>query len=149
VVRLPQVHDTKKQGLISPYIANARAKGSCGYIGEGANRWPAGNRGDAAVLYRLALEKGEAGAAYSAVGDEGVSTRAIAEALGARLGLPTASIAPDEAMAQFGWIGMLASVDMPASSQLTQQRLGWRPSHPGLLEDIATAPSLSGQALTA
>ena len=143
VIRLPPItHQDGDGGFLGPLVATAKEKGKAGYIGDGANRWPAGNRADAAVLYRLALEKGEPGAAYHAVGDEGVPAREIAGAIGKRLGLPVEAVAPDEAMAHFGWLGMFASVDMPATSRITQERLGWKPTHTGLIEDIATGTQL-------
>ncbi|WP_157220176.1 SDR family oxidoreductase [Flavisphingomonas formosensis] len=136
VVRLPQVHDTRRQGLISYAIAIARAKGVSAYIGDGGNRWPAAHRLDTARLYRLALEKAEPGAIYHAVAEEGVSLRAIAETIGQRLALPVASLAPDEAEAHFGWLAAFAERDLPASSALTQQRLDWQPTGPGLIADL-------------
>jgi nucleoside-diphosphate-sugar epimerase len=145
VIRLPPItYDSGEGGFLPMLVAIAREKGVAAYIGDGANRWPAGHRLDAAHLYRLALEKGELGAAYHAVGDEGVPTREIAAAIGRRLGQQTASLNAEEAVNHFGWLGMFASIDMPASSQLTQQRLGWRPTHPRLIEDINTAASLAG-----
>ena len=123
----------------------AKATGKAAYVGDGAHRWPAGNRADAAVLYRLVLEQGEPGAAYHAVGDEGVPARDIAGAIGKRLSLPVESVAsPKSAMAHFGWLGMFASIDMPASSRITQEALGWKPTHTGLIEDIATGSQLGG-----
>ncbi len=145
VIRLPPItHDSGGGGFLPPLVTVAREKGVAAYIGDGANRWPAGHRLDAAHLYRLALEKGEPGAAYHAVGDEGLPSREIAGAIGKRLGLPTASISAEDAVNHFGWIGMFAGIDMPASSHLTQQRLGWRPTHEGLIEDIDTAAALAG-----
>jgi nucleoside-diphosphate-sugar epimerase len=144
VIRLPPItHDSGSGGFLPMLVGAARDKGVAAYLGDGANRWPAGHRLDAAHLYRLALEKGEPGAAYHAVGDEGLPTREIASAIGRRLGLPTASLSPEDAVTHFGWLGMFAGIDMPASSQLTQQRLGWRPTHTRLLEDIDTAPVLA------
>jgi nucleoside-diphosphate-sugar epimerase len=136
VVRLPQVHDTAKQGLITPVIEMYRAKGACAYVGDGLNRWPAAYVLDVARLYRLAIEKAERGAKYHAVAEEGVSMRDIAEALGRRLKLPVKSIAPEEAPAFFGWLGMFAGLDMPASSAQTRRRLGWEPTGPGLIADL-------------
>ena len=145
VIRLPPItHDSGGGGFLPPLVTVAREKGVAAYIGDGANRWPAGHRLDAAHLYRLALEKGEPGAAYHAVGDEGLPSREIAGAIGKRLGLPTASISAEDAVNHFGWIGMFAGIDMPASSHLTQQRLGWRPTHEGLVEDIGAAAALAG-----
>lgn len=137
VVRLPQVHDTVKQGFVSPLIDVARAKRISGYVGDGTQRWSAGHVSDVARLYRLALEKGEAGARYNAVGEEGIAARAIAEAIGRGLKVPVVSVAPSEAGSHFGFIGAFAGVDMSASSTLTQARLGWTPTGPGLLEDLA------------
>lgn len=139
VMRLPQVHDPLKQGLISPLIAIAREKGAVAYVGEGRNRWPAGHLSDVVRLYRLAIEKAQRGARYHAVGEEGVSSRDIAESLGRGLKLPVVSITPEQAQAQFGWMAMFVGMDMPASSALTQARLGWRPTGPSLISDLDQA----------
>jgi nucleoside-diphosphate-sugar epimerase len=136
VVRLPQVHDTVKQGLITYAVALAREKGVSAYIGEGLNRWPAAHVLDVARLYRLALEKHEAGSRYNAVAEEGISMREIAEVTGRGLKLPVVSLSPEEAPAHFGWLAMFAGFDMPASSAQTQQRLGWHPTGPGLIADL-------------
>jgi nucleoside-diphosphate-sugar epimerase len=136
VIRLPQVHDTEKQGLVSYAIEAAREKGVSAYVGDGANRWPAAHQLDTARLYRLALERAEPSARYHAVAEEGVSMRDIAEVLAERLGLPAVSIAPEEAGAHFGWLAMFASLDVPASSRLTCERLGWTPTGPGLIADL-------------
>jgi nucleoside-diphosphate-sugar epimerase len=136
VVRLPQVHDTAKQGLITPAIEMYRAKGVCAYIGDGHNRWPAAYVLDVARLYRLAIEKAEPNAKYHAVAEEGVTMRDIAEAIGRRLKLPVKSIAPEEAQAFFGWLTMFAGHDMPASSAQTRTKLGWQPTGPGLIADL-------------
>ena len=137
VVRLPQVHDTLKQGLVTVAIAIAREKGRAAYIGEGANRWAACHLLDAAPVYRLALEKGTPGARYHAVSEEGVSARAVAEALSRGLKIPVVSLSPEEAGEHFGWFALFAGMDIPASSALTQQRLGWRPIQmAGLIEDL-------------
>jgi nucleoside-diphosphate-sugar epimerase len=136
IVRLPQVHDTAKQGLISPAIELYRQRGACAYLGDGRNRWAAAHVLDVARLYRLALERAEPNAKYHAVGEEGVSMRDIAEAVGRRLDLPVRSIGPEEAPAFFGWLAMFAGHDMPASSARTQARLGWRPTGPGLIADL-------------
>ena len=135
-VRLPQVHDTEKQGLISPAIGIARAKGTSAYVGEGANRWPAAHVSDVARLYRLALEHHAAGARWHAVAEEGVPMRDIAEVIGAGLGVPVRSLPAEEAMEHFGWLGPFAGADMPASSAVTRERLGWRPTGPGIIEDL-------------
>ncbi|HUA83420.1 MAG TPA: SDR family oxidoreductase [Bryobacteraceae bacterium] len=136
VVRLPQVHDTVKQGLITYAVQVAREKRASAYIGEGLNRWPAAHVLDVAHLYRLALEKHEAGSRYNAVAEEGVSMREIAEVIGRGLKVPVVSVSQDEAPAHFGWLAMFAGFDMPASSAQTRQRLGWRPIGPGLIADL-------------
>src|SRR5579872_2287846 len=136
VVRLPQVHDTAKQGFVTPVIAMYREKGVCAYIGDGRNRWPAAYVLDVARLYRLAIEKAEPNAKYHAAAEEGVPMRDIAEAIGGRLQLPVKSIAPDEAPAFFGWLARFAGLDMPASSAQTRKKLGWEPKGPGLIADL-------------
>jgi nucleoside-diphosphate-sugar epimerase len=136
VVRLPQVHDTVKQGLITYAVQVAREKGSSAYIGEGINRWPAANVLDVARLYRLALEKREPGSRYNAVAEEGVSMREIAEVIGKGLKVPVVSLSQQEAQAHFGWLAMFVSYDMPASSAQTRQRLGWRATGPRLIADL-------------
>jgi nucleoside-diphosphate-sugar epimerase len=136
VVRLPQVHDTVKQGLVSYAIAVAREKGVSAYVGEGLNRWSAVHVLDAARLYRLALEKHEAGGRYHAVAEEGVRMRDIAETIGRGLQVPMKSLSPEEAAAHFGWLGMFLSHDLQASSAQTQKKLGWYPTGPGLIADL-------------
>ena len=136
VVRLPQVHDTEKQGLITPLVGISRAKGVSAYVGAGANRWPAAHVDDVARLYRLALERHETGARYHAVAEEGVPVRRIAEVLGAGLGVRTVSLSPEEAADHFGWLAPFAGLDLPASSAWTRQRLAWEPSGPGLIADL-------------
>jgi nucleoside-diphosphate-sugar epimerase len=136
VVRLPQVHDTVKQGLITYAVQVAREKRASAYIGEGLNRWPAAHVLDVAHLYRLALEKHEAGSRYNAVAEEGVSMREIAEVIGRGLKVPVVSLSQEEAQAHFGWLAMFAGFDMPASSAQTRQQLGWRPTGPGLIADL-------------
>jgi nucleoside-diphosphate-sugar epimerase len=139
VMRLPQVHDPVRQGLVTYLIAVAREKGVSAYVGDGLNRWPAVHRLDAAHLYRLALEKGSAGARYNAVAEEGVPLREIAEAIGRGLNVPVVAKSPEQAGEHFGWLGMLMGFDVPASSALTQERLGWRPTGPGLISDLDQA----------
>ncbi|ODP35528.1 SDR family oxidoreductase [Pandoraea sp. ISTKB] len=139
VMRLPQVHNPLRQGLITPLIAIAREKGVVAYVGDGENRWPAGHLSDVARCYRLALEAGVRGARYHAVGEEGISSREIAEALGRGLNLPVVSLTPEQAPAHFGWMGIFVGLDMWASSALTQARLGWRPSGPTLIADLNEA----------
>ena len=136
VMRLPQVHDTRRQGLVSPLVELARAKGVSAYVGDGANRWPAAHVIDVARLYRLAIEQGKPGERFHAVGEEGVPARDIATALGEGLGIPVVSVAPDKAAEHFGWLGMFAGLDMTASSAWTRKRLGWWPDGPGLIADL-------------
>lgn len=136
VVRLPQVHDTVKQGLITPLVAIARQKGAVAYLGEGRNRFPAAHVTDVARLYRLALEKHQKGARYNAVAEDGIPIRAIAEILGKGLGLPVKSIAPEEVQDYFGWMALFAGMDLWASGAQTQERLDWHPTGPGLIADL-------------
>jgi nucleoside-diphosphate-sugar epimerase len=137
VVRLPQVHNTEKQGLVTPAIALAREKAVAAYLGDGLNRWPAVHVLDAAPVYRLALEKGPNRARYHAVAEEGVTAREIAEAIGRGLKIPVVSMSPEEAAGHFGWMAFFAGMDMPASSALTQARLGWHPTQKaGMIEDL-------------
>ena len=136
VVRLPQVHDTVTQGLVTYVSAIFREKGECAYVGDGLNRWPAAHVLDVARLYRLAIERAEPNARYHAVAEEGVPMRDIVSAAGRRLKLPVKSIATDEARAFFGWLAMFAGVDMPASSAQTRKKLAWEPTGPGLIADI-------------
>lgn len=136
IVRLAQIHDTHKQGLV-PYItAVAREKGVSAYIGEGSNRWPATHVSDTALLYRLAFEKAEPGAIYHAVDEEGVSMKAIAEALGRGLKVPVISITPEETEAHFGWLARFAGHDMPSSSAITRRKLNWNPTGADLITDL-------------
>lgn len=136
VMRLPQVHDTRSQGRIRWHIQIAREQGRVAYVGEGRNRVPAVHVSDAARLFRRALEKGEAGARYHAVAEEGVTLREIAEAIGTRLRLPVESITPEEAPDYYGWLAQLATLDLPASGAMTQQQLDWVPTGPDLLTDL-------------
>lgn len=136
VVRLPQVHDTTRQGLISYAVQIAREKSASAYIGEGLNRWPAAHVLDVARLYRLALEKREARSRYNAVAEEGIPMREVAEVIGRGLKVPVVSLSPQEARAHFGWLAMFAGVDMPASSAQTRERLGWHPTGPGMIADL-------------
>ena len=137
VVRLPQVHDRDKAGLVSFLIALAREKGVSAYVGEGRNRWSAVHRLDVPPVYRLALEQAPAGATYHAVSEEGVALRDISQAIGRGLNLPVVSKAGNDVASHFGWMTGFASMDGPASSALTQQRLGWRPTQStGLLADL-------------
>jgi len=136
VMRLPQVHDTVKQGLVTPLIEVARAKGVSAYVGGGLSRFPAAHVLDVARLYRLAIEKCEPGARYHAVDEEGVAARDIAQAIGDGLGVPVKSISPNEAADHFGWLGAFVGLDMLSSSEWTRKVLGWEPSGPSLLDDL-------------
>jgi nucleoside-diphosphate-sugar epimerase len=136
VIRLPQVHDPEKQGLVTSAIALAREKGVSAYVGDGMNRWAAVHRLDAARLYRLVLENGSAGGRYHAVAEEGVPTRDIGEAVGRRVRVPVVSKSPEEAAEHFGWLAAFVGIDLAASSAKTQAQLGWRPTGPGLIADL-------------
>jgi nucleoside-diphosphate-sugar epimerase len=136
VVRLPQVHDTRKQGLVPYLLSIARQKGVSAYIGDGSNLWPAAHVSDVARLYRLAFEKAERGAIYHAVDEQGVSMKAIVEAHARGLNVPVISIKPEEAEAHFGWMARFAGHDMPSSGALTQKKLNWKPTGPGLIADL-------------
>jgi nucleoside-diphosphate-sugar epimerase len=137
VIRLsPSVHGDGDHGFVPTLINIAREKGVSAYIGEGRNRWTAVHRLDAARLYRLALEKGSAGARYHGVAEEGIAFRDIAEVIGRRLNIPVVSKSPEEAANHFGWFAPFAGIDCPASSKLTRERLGWRPVKPFLLTDL-------------
>jgi nucleoside-diphosphate-sugar epimerase len=137
VVRLAaSVHDAGDHGFVPYLIGLARQKGEAAYLGEGLNRWPAVHRLDAARLFRLAVEQGQAGARYHGVGDEGIAFRDLATIIGRHLGVPVVSKSAEEAADYFGWMARFAGLDMAASSALTQQWLGWQPTHVGLLADL-------------
>jgi nucleoside-diphosphate-sugar epimerase len=136
IVRLPQVHDTVKQGLITYAIHVAREKGVSAYVGDGLNRWPAAHRLDTARLYRLALEKAGAGDTFHAVAEVGVPVRDIARAIGRGLHVPVVSLAPEESSKHFGWLAAFVGRDVPASSAHTREKLGWNPTGPGLISDL-------------
>lgn len=136
VVRLSQVHNPLKQGLITPLIELARQKGVSAYVGDGENRWSAVPLDDAARLYLLALEKNVAGSRYHAVAEEGVSMRTLAETLGRVLKLPVVRLEAEQAAEHFGWMGAFVNHDMSASSALTRARLNWQPLGPALVTDL-------------
>jgi nucleoside-diphosphate-sugar epimerase len=132
----PTVHGAGDHGFIAVIAAVARDKGVSGYPGDGANRWAAVHRSDAARMVALGLAKAPAGARLHAVAEEGISTRDIAEAIGRALGLPVASIDTDDVQGHFGWIGTFFSMDLAATSTATQELLGWAPAGPTLIEDL-------------
>jgi len=137
VLRLPpSVHGEGDHGFVPRLIDIANEKGVAGYPGDGSNRWPAVHRFDAARLFRLALESAPAGARLHAIGDEGVQVREIAGAIGRHLELPVTAISPEQAVDHFGWLGAFFSLDVPASSTLTRELLGWSPTRQGLLDDL-------------
>ncbi|MEV4621049.1 SDR family oxidoreductase [Asanoa sp. NPDC049573] len=133
----PTVHGPGDYGFLAVLIEIARDKGVSAYIDEGTNRWSAVHRLDAAKLVRLAVTDAPAGSALHAVADEGVPSRAIAEAIGRGLDVPVVSIPAADAAEHFGWIGRFFATDGPASSEATRRLLGWEPTHPGLIEDLA------------
>jgi nucleoside-diphosphate-sugar epimerase len=140
VMRLPpSVHGGGDHGFVPRLISIAREKGVSAFVGDGLNRWPAVHRLDAAHLYRLALERGSVAARYHGVADEGVPTREIAEVIGRQLNVPVVSKSREEAADHFGWIAGFFGIDGPASSALTQERLGWRPVQPGIIADLNAA----------
>lgn len=136
IVRLPQVHDPVRQGLISFYIDHARASGFAGYVGAGADRWAAAHVSEVAQIFAAALERGSRGETYHAVGEPGVPFRQIAEAVAAGLDLPLASLPPEEAEAHFGWLALFIGRNGAASNDWTRARLGWEPRGPGLIADL-------------
>jgi nucleoside-diphosphate-sugar epimerase len=137
VVRLPPTnHGDGDNGFMASLVGIARDKGASGYIGDGANRWPAVHRLDSAHLFLLALEKAPAGSTLHAVADEGVPIRDVAEVIGQHLDVPLVSVPPQDARAHFSWLAHFIGLDSPASSALTREMLGWEPPQPGLIEDL-------------
>ncbi|MFJ8573628.1 Rossmann-fold NAD(P)-binding domain-containing protein [[Kitasatospora] papulosa] len=137
VVRLsPTCHGEGDHDFLASLVAMARAHGVSGYLGDGANRWPAVHRLDAARLFRLAVEKAPAGSVLHGVAEEGVAIRDVAEVIGRHLGVPVSSVAPEDAVGHFSWLGGFLGLDAPASHTLTGELLDWRPVHPGLIEDL-------------
>jgi nucleoside-diphosphate-sugar epimerase len=132
----PTVHGDGDHGFVARLVEIARDRGASGYVGDGANRWAAVHRLDAAHLYRLALEHAPAASVFHAVGEAGVPTRDIAEVISRHLSLPLVSVDPDRAADHFGWLGAFFSWDAPASNALTRERLGWEPTHQGLIADL-------------
>jgi nucleoside-diphosphate-sugar epimerase len=137
LIRLPpSVHGDGDYAFVPGLINIARTKGVSAYVGAGTNRWPAVHRLDAALLFRLALEKGGAGATFHGADEEGIPTRQIAEVIGRRLNIPSVTKSREEAGAHFGWLGHFFAMDMASSSTLTRDRLGWKPTHAGLIADL-------------
>ena len=137
IIRLPPtVHGAGEKGFVPMLIDVAREKGVAAYVGDGANRWPAVHRLDAARLYRLALENAAPGAILHAVAEEGVPMRAIAETIGAGLSVPARGLTAEEAGAHFGWMGGFVGIDNPTSSAITRASMGWKPMGPELLADM-------------
>ncbi len=132
----PTVHGDGDHGFVAMIVAADRAAGSAAYIGDGANRWPAVHRFDAARLVRLGIESAPPGSVLHAVGEEGVALRDVAEAIGRGLDLPVASVSPEQAGAQFGFLAGFLGMDMPVSSELTRELLSWEPTGPGLVDDL-------------
>jgi nucleoside-diphosphate-sugar epimerase len=139
VIRLaPTVHGpTDHHGFVPTLVANARKHGRSLFIGDGANRWPAVHNLDAARLYRLALEGAPAGTRLHGAAEEGITFRDIATAIGEQLGVPTVSVTPEQAIEELSFVGVIAALDNPTSSEQTRKLLDWTPGHPTLLEDIA------------
>jgi nucleoside-diphosphate-sugar epimerase len=132
----PVVHSTRdRHGFIPTLIRIARGAGVSGYVGDGANRWPAAHATDVGRLYRLALEKAPAGAQLYAAAEEGITVREIAETIGRHLGVPTVSIPAEQAADHFASLPFI-TLDIPMSSAPTQQLLDWKPVHPGLIADL-------------
>ena len=137
-VRLPPTtHGHGDHGFVPHLIGLAREKGASAYIGEGANRWPAGHRFDAARVYLLALERGAQGGPFHAIAEEGIAFREIAAAIARGLDVPLVSVPPEAAQAHFGWFTMFAGMDVPTSSARTRELLRWQPAEPGLIADMA------------
>lgn len=136
VVRLPQVHDTVRQGLLTYYIQQAAEKGVAAIVGEGNNCWSAGHINDVARLYLRVLERGEKGRRYHAVDEEAVPSRLIANVVAEKLGIPLKSLSAEQSVAHFGWFAAFANMDLRATSALTRQQLDWLPRGPTLLDDL-------------
>ena len=145
VMRLPPtVHGRGDRGFVPRLVDIARDGGVSAIIGDGANRWPAVHRADAARAYRLALERGEPGTRHHAVGEEGIAVRDLAGLIGRRLGVPTAARGREQAAGHIGFLAMFFGLDASASSALTRARLGWAPTGPGLLADTVEGDCFDG-----
>lgn len=138
VMRLAQIHDPRKQGLVTELIRLAREKGLSAYVGDGLTPWSAAHLDDTAQLYRLALEKHQPAARYHAAAESAIAFRDIAQTIGQGLGLPTVSLPADQAAAHFGWMAAFVDKSMASASHKTRERLGWQPTGPGLLADLRT-----------
>lgn len=136
IMRLPQIHNTARQGLLNPYIDWARRMGVAAYVGDGDNRWAAAHVDDVAELYVRVLERGTIGQRYNAVAEEGVVARDAIEVIAKGLGLPMKSVTPRDAIEVFDWLTMFVGSDLPASSTLTRLRVDWQPKGPSLLDDL-------------
>ncbi|MEN0108287.1 MAG: SDR family oxidoreductase [Pseudomonas sp.] len=145
-IRLSQIHNPVKQGFVSYVIDLARRTGVSAYVDEGLNHWSAAHVADTALLYRLALEKGQAGARYHGTAESAIAFREIAQTVGHGLGVPTVALSGEAAAAHFGWLAGFVGKDMSAASNKTRERLGWQPTGPGLLFDVATCLAREGQA---
>ena len=132
----PTVHGEGDHGFISTLVGIARERGLSAYVGDGANRWPAVHRLDAARLVRLAVDEAPAGSVLHAVAEQGVPARVIAEAIGRGLDLPVGPLAPEDAAEHFGWIGAFFAADAPTANDRTRELLGWEPVAPSLVEDL-------------
>lgn len=143
----PTVHGDGDGGFIKQIVEADRSHGLAAYVGDGANRWAAVHRSDAARLVRLGIERAPAGSVLHAVGEEGVAMRAIAEAIGGGLGIAVGSISAEDAAAHFGFLGGFVGMDMPVSSAITQELLDWTPAGPGLVEDIVAGHYFQARAL--
>ncbi|MCW2839459.1 MAG: NAD-dependent epimerase/dehydratase, partial [Aeromicrobium sp.] len=137
VVRLaPTVHGAGDGGFVATYAQIARDRGFVGYVDDGANRWAAVHRTDAAALFRLAIEQARGGSILHGAAEQGISIRELAEVLGARMELPVRSVPPQDAAEHFGWFATFIALDAAATSTVTRESLGWVPSGPTLLQDV-------------
>ena len=152
IVRLaPTVHGPEDHGFIPFLISAARRTGVSVYVGEGANRWPAIHRRDAATVFRLAIEKAPAGSVLHGVGETAITLQSVAHHIGRMLRIPTASLSPEEAASHFKnpFLAKCFATDAPVSSAHTRALLDWKPMHPTLLEDLEIGDYFSVQAASA